>query len=860
MKLETKETEVRGTIGLKSSEASISEEDIDKLYKLIEAPYKRPISSIVREYTSNCFDSHQEAGVDDAVIIKLDKSKEIGYYISFHDVGVGMSEDRMTNVFIKLLKSTKELTNDAIGAFGMGSKAGLSYNDFFFIETNFDGQYYKYIYRKGEKRPTLDLLIQEDTSERNGTKFIVPIKNESDVVTFAEACNNQLHYFENVVYDYKNLSNFLGYQYNYVKEYLDNDFKLYKGKNFTIRLDKNTWDPSKSDLHILNGPVYYPIDFNNISNIDKYKDLQIGLNFEIGELDVIQTREDVRYNEKTVKIIKERLRDAIEELQKIYGTEDIIETKTYNEYVIKKNNSDNNYILIGEGDYKVTLRHKDVFPTKKVILKPFYDIDPNYNVPTNFKNYIFDRFIAHKTLTSSEFPNVKANVTDETIHKNYSNNIYTNVDLQKIINNSKSHDLDLPKMIITRDKNAHSVKLNKQIAFKNDESSFNYAIPMFYLVNHREWVSDDDSTVDYYNKLLYYNDNNDIIRDKLVKLFFAISDKYVDNIIKQPNIIDYDNTQLDKTWYSDFATRTRKKATSRDNSLVNIKFRSSRAWDTYKMTMHDLANYNSKYTIFIAPENDKDSLTLIGHESEYHPKSLFSNKAIQKRCIKLISLAPSNYKKLAKLVENKNNYYTMEDYINNKGDIKFKYLADLYIYHKLKESEMLNFILNSSSANSVVRKSISEEFDSLIVDVKEYTDNIHYYYSSWYRANSEKIVSEIENLSDFVDIKKHFILQKIDKLKNYYVYFKHFFESFSKTHGKNNYNKSALDFIATTLVLTNYNRLGIVRSEIYEPVDKIEYDGLIECVANENSTELELDHILSLVRIKKYEIKNMKLI
>ena len=61
--------------------------------------YSNPIGSIVREISSNCFDSHIEAGKDtpdNPVIIKhtYDKAAK-EHYISFFDNGVGMSPDRV---------------------------------------------------------------------------------------------------------------------------------------------------------------------------------------------------------------------------------------------------------------------------------------------------------------------------------------------------------------------------------------------------------------------------------------------------------------------------------------------------------------------------------------------------------------------------------------------------------------------------------------------------------------------------------------------------------------------------------------------------------------------------------------------
>ncbi len=99
-------------------DASIDKDNLGFLFDIVSKQmYRRPINSIVREITSNCFDSHIEAKVDDPVIIKFDED-EAGDYISFIDVGVGMSPDRMEKVYSKYFSSSKRESNEFIGMFG----------------------------------------------------------------------------------------------------------------------------------------------------------------------------------------------------------------------------------------------------------------------------------------------------------------------------------------------------------------------------------------------------------------------------------------------------------------------------------------------------------------------------------------------------------------------------------------------------------------------------------------------------------------------------------------------------------------------------------------------------------------------
>ena len=101
---------------------TISPDSTSIIFKMLSKTiYSNPIGSVVREITSNCFDSHVEAGVNTPVIIRKSIDKETGViYISFIDFGVGMSPERINKVFSVLLKSTKCDDNQQIGCYGLG--------------------------------------------------------------------------------------------------------------------------------------------------------------------------------------------------------------------------------------------------------------------------------------------------------------------------------------------------------------------------------------------------------------------------------------------------------------------------------------------------------------------------------------------------------------------------------------------------------------------------------------------------------------------------------------------------------------------------------------------------------------------
>jgi hypothetical protein len=330
MKLETKkQIEFATNSSFESIDATISSTDMHKLWDMLQNPYKDNISSIVRECTSNSFDAHAEAmfikehsleeiraeyGIyntvedkellllkqhvahcnNDAVAVSLEKD-QTGWYWSTEDVGVGLSPSRVRTVFVNYLKSTKELSNTMIGAFGLGSKSPLSYSDVFFIRTRYNSIEYNYMLRKGENGPALDVISEEPTTEKNGTEIKIYLNTENDIRLFRTACEKQLAYFNNVYFSYNT--------------YVNNEYQIIKGDNWVA----TTKDKPYSGLHICLGTVAYPIDWNilEMSSID----LPIALQFEIGELDVIQTREDVKYTPRTKEAILAKIIELRKELK-----------------------------------------------------------------------------------------------------------------------------------------------------------------------------------------------------------------------------------------------------------------------------------------------------------------------------------------------------------------------------------------------------------------------------------------------------------------------------------------------------------------------------------------------------------------
>ena len=300
-----------GTIS-ESIDFGIDSSNIGILFRgFSDTLYSNKIGSIVREVTSNCFDSHREAGIKDDVTIILVKADPLtgkSGKICFKDVGVGLSPERIKNIYSKYFSSTKRDTNNEIGGFGIGAKSPLAYTDAFEVKTWFNGTHYHYIVHRGEQVPKIELIHSEQSDTRNGTEVILPVRS-GDENKFIEECKRQLRFFDNITY--KGMG-------------INNNYKVIQGRNWIA-----TGSTGYTDfrLSICLGGVSYPLDPGQVGlgryesedmYLDQYSSTTVALKFDVGEIDVTMSRESIEYNDRTVEAIVERYKAATAELKDMY--------------------------------------------------------------------------------------------------------------------------------------------------------------------------------------------------------------------------------------------------------------------------------------------------------------------------------------------------------------------------------------------------------------------------------------------------------------------------------------------------------------------------------------------------------------
>jgi hypothetical protein len=269
-----------------------------KAFKILSSQlYSDKIKSVIRELVCNAWDSHIAAKQTEPFIIHL--PSKIEPYFSVQDFGVGMSHEGIMDLYSTYFESDKTWTNDQIGAYGLGSKAPFSYTNSFNVESVYDFKRTFYTMIINENGiPTVNKINTLPTNDHNGITVKFAVK-ENDFEDF-------LHKTVRVVRIFGIPPKVIG----------NDEYENLK-QSLTTVLSGDNWKYCTTNFYandravVLQGNVEYPIEEKQLGKLTE-KQLFVAnnkfyINFNIGDIDVTASRENIEYTEETKKLIKERL-------------------------------------------------------------------------------------------------------------------------------------------------------------------------------------------------------------------------------------------------------------------------------------------------------------------------------------------------------------------------------------------------------------------------------------------------------------------------------------------------------------------------------------------------------------------------
>ena len=261
---------------------------------LSDKMYKDKPAAVIRELSCNAQDSHVDANQKKPIYIHLPTMLEP--WFSVEDWGVGLDDTEVHELFTTYGASSKRESNKVVGQFGIGSKVGFAYTDQFTVVATKDGVRRNYsCYKDEELMPRVTLIGApiEDSSLENGVKIQVPVK-PNDVDTFVRRAGQQLSLFRPLPDTNMDIE----------FSYLDGD-ELQSGDSWVIYKHEHVRHGQNRAISVAMGSISYPVDLDQL-NGEAYSwmgSCQMLLNVDIGVVDVSASREELSYNEATIKAL-----------------------------------------------------------------------------------------------------------------------------------------------------------------------------------------------------------------------------------------------------------------------------------------------------------------------------------------------------------------------------------------------------------------------------------------------------------------------------------------------------------------------------------------------------------------------------
>lgn len=268
---------------------------------LSDGLYSNKILAVVRELSTNAYDSHVDANKADVPFdVHLPTVLEPVFFI--RDYGTSMDHESCMQLYTTYFRSTRNNSNDAVGCLGLGSKAPFAYADSFTVEAYLDGKKRLYnAYKNEDGSPVFSLMDEFDTSEPNGIKVSIQV-NANDIGRFSSEAQNVYEYF-------KVRPNFVGEKLTF-----DKVSKVLAGENWYF-------DDNDGNNLVIMGQIAYPLNHhqllgdgdNHEAKFVQYSDgLRIFVN--IGDVDITPSRESLSYSKETKTNIKAIINNIISDI------------------------------------------------------------------------------------------------------------------------------------------------------------------------------------------------------------------------------------------------------------------------------------------------------------------------------------------------------------------------------------------------------------------------------------------------------------------------------------------------------------------------------------------------------------------
>ena len=300
MKLHTKTNTITKSENFVESNYSI--DATAKAFAILsDGLYSNKILAVVRELSTNAYDSHVAAGCPEKPFdVTLPTS--LDHEFSIRDYGTGLSKENCMSLYTTYFRSDKTDSNDAVGCLGLGSKSPFAYTDQFMVESFHNGSHMTFsAYKNENDEPVFALLSEQYTDEPNGLR--VSFATEvGDSINFKYEAQNVWKYFVTTP------------NANIDVEVVSQGDATMSGDDWQI-CNKANRGYAKNELVM--GQIGYELDADQFEG-DVYDLLWRGygliIHANIGDVDITPSRESLSYNSRTKDFIHNKIKNILEEI------------------------------------------------------------------------------------------------------------------------------------------------------------------------------------------------------------------------------------------------------------------------------------------------------------------------------------------------------------------------------------------------------------------------------------------------------------------------------------------------------------------------------------------------------------------
>lgn len=269
--------------------------------------YSNKPLAIIREYTTNAWDAHIEAGIDRPIQITC--PSYITPVLRIRDFGNGLSQEDVFGYFGNYGKSSKRHTNEQTGMMGLGSKVAFCDFEEWNIVSIYNGVKTNYLFFIDNSNiGEITIVGEEKTDEESGIEIVINVRRD-DIHRYNETIVTFCREFEPrpIIVGNSDISNRVN----------DNNLEIIlKGTNWQIRKGRG------NDLIKMGNIVYpisrYSVDFPfELSNKLHVIPGQVFINANIGDVKPASSREALNYNKKTREFIIETYFKIFDEFKQV---------------------------------------------------------------------------------------------------------------------------------------------------------------------------------------------------------------------------------------------------------------------------------------------------------------------------------------------------------------------------------------------------------------------------------------------------------------------------------------------------------------------------------------------------------------